>query len=44
MLDDLIERLQADAGFSHLLAGGQTVLLEDYLSAPPNARTISRRS
>jgi len=30
MLDDLIERLQADAGFRTFLLDGQTVLLEDY--------------
>src|SRR6266566_4583268 len=35
MLDDLIERLQADAGFRTFLLDGQTVLLEDYLSARP---------
>src|SRR6266540_3866236 len=35
MLDDLIERLQADAGFRTFLLDGQTVLLEDYLRARP---------
>src|SRR6266705_1388371 len=35
MLDDLIERLQADAGFRSFLLDGQTVLLEDYLRARP---------
>src|SRR5213596_3201578 len=35
MLDDLIERLQADAGFRTFLLDGQTVLLEDYLSVRP---------
>jgi len=35
MLDDLIERLQADAGFRSFLLDGQTILLEDYLRARP---------
>jgi len=35
MLDDLIERLQADAGVRSFLLDGQTVLLEDYLRARP---------
>src|SRR5258706_6510051 len=35
MLDDLIERLQADAGFRTFLLDGQTVLLEDYLGVRP---------
>ncbi len=35
MLDDLIERLQADAGFRSFLLDGQTVLLEDYLRVRP---------
>ncbi len=35
MLDDLIERLQADAGFRTFLLDGQTVLLEDYLRTRP---------
>src|SRR5260221_12019740 len=35
MLDDVIERLQADAGFRSFLLDGQTVLLEDYLRARP---------
>src|SRR5213593_4805179 len=34
-LDDLIERLQADAGYRSFLLDGQTVLLADYLSARP---------
>jgi 2-O-(6-phospho-alpha-D-mannosyl)-D-glycerate hydrolase len=36
MLDDLIERLQADAGFRSFLLDGQTVLLEDYLRVRPD--------
>ena len=39
MLDDLIERLQADAGFRSFLLDGQTVLLEDYLRARPERET-----
>jgi 2-O-(6-phospho-alpha-D-mannosyl)-D-glycerate hydrolase len=35
MLDDLFERLEADAGFRSFLLDGQTVLLEDYLSTRP---------
>ncbi len=35
MLDDLIEQLQADAGFRSFLLDGQTVLVEDYLRARP---------
>ena len=35
MLDDLVDRLQADAGFRSFLLDGQTVLLEDYLRARP---------
>jgi len=35
MLDDLIERLQADAAFRTFLLDGQTVLVEDYLRARP---------
>src|SRR3989454_1188955 len=35
MLDDLFERLEADAGFRSFLLDGQTVLLEDYLRARP---------
>src|SRR5438128_7245909 len=34
-LDDLIERLQADAGYRSFLLDGQTVLLADYLRARP---------
>jgi mannosylglycerate hydrolase len=33
--DELIERLQADAGFRTFLLDGQTVLVEDYLRARP---------
>src|SRR5258705_10857963 len=36
MLDDLIERLQADAGFRSFLLDGQTVLLADYLRVRPH--------
>ena len=36
MLDDLFERLEADAGFRSFLLDGQTVLLEDYLRARPD--------
>src|SRR5574341_51090 len=35
MLDDLIERLQADPQFRSFLLDGQTVLVEDYLRARP---------
>ncbi len=35
MLDDLIERLQADPGFRSFVLDGQTVLIEDYLRARP---------
>ena len=34
-LDDLIERLQADAGYRSFLLDGQTVLFADYLRARP---------
>src|SRR5216117_447578 len=34
-LDDLIERLQTDAGYRSFLLDGQTVLVADYLSARP---------
>src|SRR5207237_1811724 len=34
-LDDLIERLQADAAYRSFLLDGQTVLLADYLRARP---------
>src|SRR6185503_1108611 len=36
MLDDLIERLQADAAYRSFLLDGQTVLLEDYLRVRPD--------
>ncbi len=35
VLDDLIERLQADSGYRSFLLDGQTVLLEDYLRVRP---------
>lgn len=35
LVDDLIERLQADASFRSFLLDGQTVLIEDYLRARP---------
>jgi alpha-mannosidase len=35
MMDELIERLQADAAFRTFLLDGQTVLIEDYLQARP---------
>ena len=35
VLDDLIERLQADAGYRSFLLDGQTVLVADYLRARP---------
>ena len=35
MMDDLLQRLEADAGFRSFLLDGQTVLLEDYLRARP---------
>lgn len=35
MLDDLIDRLQADPGYRSFLLDGQTVLLEDYLRVRP---------
>src|SRR5256712_12558850 len=36
VVDDLIERLQADPGYRSFLLDGQTVLLEDYLRARPD--------
>lgn len=36
MMDDLLDRLSADAGFRSFLLDGQTVLLEDYLQARPD--------
>ncbi|HMA44803.1 MAG TPA: glycosyl hydrolase-related protein [Gemmatimonadales bacterium] len=38
MVDDLLRRLEADAGFRSFLLDGQTVLLEDYLRARPERR------
>jgi 2-O-(6-phospho-alpha-D-mannosyl)-D-glycerate hydrolase len=38
MMDDLLQRLEADAGFRSFLLDGQTVLLEDYLRARPERR------
>src|SRR3989442_4197428 len=35
VLDELIERLRADAGYGSFLLAGQTVLLADYLRARP---------
>lgn len=35
MMDDLLHRLEADAGFRSFLLDGQTVLIEDYLRARP---------
>src|SRR5207249_1905058 len=35
VLDELIERLRADAGYRSFLLDGQTVLLADYLRARP---------
>lgn len=35
VLDDLIERLQADAGYRSFLLDGQTVLVEDFLRVRP---------
>jgi len=46
MMDDLLDRLSADAGFRSFLLDGQTVLLEDYLHARPDrvdsVRTLAR--
>src|SRR5216117_3399013 len=42
VVDDLIERLQADAGFRSFLLDGQTVLLEDYLRARPERESDVR--
>ena len=39
VMDDLIERLQADPGYRSFLLDGQTVLLEDYLRARPERET-----
>ncbi len=36
VVDDLMERLQADPGYRSFLLDGQTVLLEDYLRARPD--------
>jgi len=36
VMDDLIERLQADPGYRSFLLDGQTVLVEDYLRARPD--------
>jgi alpha-mannosidase len=36
MLDDLIDRLQADPSFRTFLLDGQTILIEDYLRARPD--------
>src|SRR5882724_2526670 len=35
MLDDLFERLRADAGYRTFLLDGQTILVEDYLRVRP---------
>src|SRR3989442_7845813 len=35
VLDELIERLQHDPAYRSFLLDGQTILLEDYLSARP---------
>src|SRR2546421_3244225 len=37
-LDDLIERLQSDAGYRSFLLDGQTVLVADYLTARPERK------
>src|SRR2546430_15605092 len=37
-LDDLIERLQTDAGYRSFLLDGQTVLVADYLTARPERK------
>jgi alpha-mannosidase len=42
MVDDLLERLQADPGFKSFLLDGQTVLLEDYLRARPDRESDVR--
>ncbi len=42
MLDDLIDRLHADAGFRSFLLDGQTVLVEDYLRARPERESDVR--
>ena len=38
MLDDLLDRLDAEPGFRSFLLDGQTVLLEDYLRVRPERR------
>ncbi|HEU5039858.1 MAG TPA: hypothetical protein VFT84_03495, partial [Gemmatimonadales bacterium] len=38
MLDDLLDRLEREAGFRSFLLDGQTVLLEDYLRVRPDRR------
>lgn len=43
MMDDLLQRLEADAGFRSFLLDGQTVLLEDYLRARPERRAAMQR-
>ncbi|HSD30636.1 MAG TPA: glycosyl hydrolase-related protein [Gemmatimonadales bacterium] len=40
MMDELLQRLEADAGFRSFLLDGQTVLLEDYLRARPERREL----
>jgi len=42
MLDDLLDRLEADAGLRSFLLDGQTVLLEDYLLARPERVQLIR--
>src|SRR5687767_11231787 len=38
MMDDLLERLEAEPGFRSFLLDGQTVLVEDYLRVRPERR------
>ena len=38
MMDDLLDRLEADPGFRSFLLDGQTIILEDYLRVRPDRR------
>jgi len=42
MLDDLLDRLERDAGLQSFLLDGQTVLLEDYVRARPERAEVVR--
>ena len=42
MIDDLLARLEQDAGFRTFLLDGQAILAADYLAARPRGRAESR--